>query len=77
MMNERAYDRDYEGSYSRDYYRNCTRSHGRTSGGDGRGNCGGNPGKTERLNFYQAYQVPLMILGSFLSGILLIIGALA
>lgn len=78
MMNERAYSRNFEGNYNRNYYVSCSRSRG---GSRGKGYCGNYDGgsrrEINRLPFYQAYQVPLMILGSFLSGVLLIIGALA
>lgn len=74
MMNERAYNRNYEADYVRNYYR------GGTSGRDRmyREKRNGNGHRDmERMSFYETYQIPLMILGSFLSGVLLIVGALA
>lgn len=78
MMNERAYSRNYEGTYTRNYYRNCGRSPMENRSGKRYGNCDGSRRReAEHLSFYQTYQIPLMILGSFLSGVLLVIGALA
>lgn len=74
MMNERTYGREYETDYNRDYYGDRA---GKRSGARRGGYCGGRPGEAERIPFYETYQIPLMILGSFLSGALLIIGALA
>lgn len=74
MMNERAYSREYEADYIRNYYGDGNGRRDRTYQGGCRGGRGRRP---ERTPFYETYQIPLMLLGSFLSGVLLVIGALA